>query len=168
MGTTVTFPDGTRMTGGRIADAVADARTAPPDLGLYAHRSDRPRPTMLGRLVNGVLGRPIHAGSWMPHWSVTWIQWPDMGIPSDGVAAAAAIETAFERARAGQRVEVRCLGGRGRTGTMLACMAVMAGVPADQAVDWVRTTYARGAVERQAQVEWVAWFAARRTDTIPD
>lgn len=44
---------------------------------------------------------------------------------------------------------------------MLACMAVLAGVPAAQAVEWVRDAYARRAVERQAQADWVAWFADR-------
>ena len=39
---------------------------------------------------------------------------------------------------AGERVEVTCGGGTGRTGTVLACMAVLAGVAADDAVGWVR------------------------------
>ena len=43
------------------------------------------------------------------------------------------------RARRGELVEIGCLGGSGRTGTVLACMAVLAGVPPAEAVDWVRT-----------------------------
>lgn len=82
-----------------------------------------------------------------------------MGVPRDPAAAADAIERAFLSAQAGERVDVRCLGGRGRTGTMLACMAVLAEVPPDEAVAWVRAAYVPGAVERESQREWVLWFA---------
>lgn len=163
----VTFPDGTRVAGGRIADAVRDAREAPPDLGLYAHGTGRPSRTALGAVVNRLAGRPIHAGSWSPPWQVRWVAWPDMGVPTDGPDAAAAIVAAFHRASAGDRVEVRCLGGQGRTGTMLACMAVLAGVPVEDAVGWVRAAYARGAIERRAQAEWVRWFAEHHPSPRP-
>lgn len=159
----VTFPDGTRVVGGRIMDAQADARTVVPDLGLYAHGSPEPSATSIGRLVNRVTGRPVHAGSWTPGWPVRWVHWPDMGVPADPSLAAAAIEDAFGRARAGERVELRCLGGMGRTGTMIACMVVLAGIPVAEAVSWVRTHYAPGAVERASQAAWVEWFAAQRT-----
>jgi hypothetical protein len=162
MAARVRFPDGTSVTAGRIMDAPRDAATVVPDLGLYAHGSGRPTGTWWGRATNRVAGRPIHAGSWTPGWEVTWVRWPDMGVPADQAAAASAIEVAFRRARAGQRIEVRCLGGRGRTGTMLACMAVLAGVPVDEAVAWVRATYRPDAVERPAQRAWVAWFATTR------
>lgn len=162
MSRVVTFPDGTRVTGGRIIDAPADGRTGIPDLGIYAHGSPTRSPSSIGRLINRLAGRPLHAGSWTPTWEVRWLHWPDMGVPADPSTAAAAIESAFERARAGERVEVRCLGGKGRTGTMLACMAVLAGVPATDAVAWVRGHYATGAVERASQAEWVAWFAVHR------
>jgi hypothetical protein len=38
-------------------------------------------------------------------------------------------------------------------------MAVLAGVPADEAVAWVRAHYRPEAVETAAQAAWVAWFA---------
>jgi protein-tyrosine phosphatase len=66
-----------------------------------------------------------------------------------------AIVEAFARARGGQDVLVGCSGGTGRTGTILACLAILAGVPADLAVPWVRDRYRRGAVETQAQAGWV-------------
>jgi protein-tyrosine phosphatase len=84
-----------------------------------------------------------------------------MGVPLDDAAAASAIEDAFERARAGQGVEVRCRGGKGRTGTMFACMAQLAGVPGPDAIGWVRANYDRRAVERRSQHAWVDRFAAR-------
>ena len=84
----------------------------------------------------------------------------DFGLPAAPDEAAAQIRAAFERAQAGQRVEIGCLGGLGRTGTVLACIVVLAGVPAAHAVAWVRANYTPAAVETPEQAEWVAWFAA--------
>ena len=53
------------------------------------------------------------------------------------------------------------MGGLGRTGTVLACMAVLAGEPPSSAVDWVRREYSPAAVETIAQEHWVQWFADR-------
>jgi protein-tyrosine phosphatase len=61
-------------------------------------------------------------------------------------------------------VEVACGGGTGRTGTVLACMAVLAGHPADDAVAWTRRHYRRHAVETPGQRRWVRWFAAERPE----
>ncbi len=52
-----------------------------------------------------------------------------------------------------------CIGGLGRTGTVLACMAILAGIPAGHAVDWVREHYDPAAVETPEQEQWVLWFA---------
>jgi protein-tyrosine phosphatase len=62
------------------------------------------------------------------------------------------------RARSGEAVEIGCLGGHGRTGTALACLAVLAGTPPDDAVAWVRATYCEKAVETDAQEQLVADF----------
>lgn len=66
----------------------------------------------------------------------------------------------WERA-ATERVEVACGGGRGRTGTALACIAVIDGVPADRAVAYVREHYDRHAVETPWQRRYVERFTAR-------
>lgn len=44
------------------------------------------------------------------------------------------------------------------TGTMMACMAVLAGVPATGAVGWARAHYTPRAVETGAQRRWVLRF----------
>lgn len=98
---------------------------------------------------------------WQPTWPATLIEWEDFGLPLDQEMAVNQIEVAFERARRGELVEVGCVGGRGRTGTVLACMAVLAGVPARDAVAWVRSAYHPGAVETVEQEAWVQWFAHR-------
>jgi protein-tyrosine phosphatase len=62
---------------------------------------------------------------------------------------------AWQRA-AGERVEVACTGGRGRTGTALACLAILDGVPRASAVAFVRAHYDKHAVETFWQRRYVA------------
>ena len=90
-------------------------------------------------------------------WRSIWIRWPDFWLPSDPAAARAALIEAWERA-AQERVEIACGGGRGRTGTALACLAVLDGVPADQAVAFVRRGYSSRAVETPWQRRYVERF----------
>jgi hypothetical protein len=96
---------------------------------------------------------------WQPTWPADLIAWRDFGLPEHPEVAARQITAAFARAREGELVEVGCLGGSGRTGTVLACMAVLAGIPPTEAVAWVRATYRADAVETSEQEEWVRWFA---------
>lgn len=100
---------------------------------------------------------------WNPDWPHEHIPWDDFGIPDDPDAAMRTIESVFDRARHGERIQVGCLGGLGRTGTVLACMAVLSGVPGDRAVEWVRANYRPRAVETPEQERFVETFAARRT-----
>lgn len=88
------------------------------------------------------------------------LDWPDFGVPRDTQLAVEAIRAAFERARRGETVEIACVGGHGRTGTVLACMAVLAGVPVEEAVAWVRSTYCVRAVQEPSQQYWVEHRAA--------
>lgn len=80
-------------------------------------------------------------------------------VPLDHDDAIKAIVGAFEHARAGGHVEVGCAGGMGRTGTVLASMAVLAGVDAQEAVGWVRRHYHADAVETAEQERWIWEFA---------
>ena len=99
--------------------------------------------------------------SWKPTWPAELVTWPDLGLPDEPEVAARQMAAAFGRAQDGELVEVGCLGGSGRTGTVLACMAVLAGVPGDEAVAWVRGAYRAQAVETPEQEAWVLWFASR-------
>lgn len=127
-----------------------------------------------GRVVRGRgLRRPVPAGPCpdfglyllgrdpgaMP-WAYRWLRWPDFRLPSDRTAARDAFVEVLERA-AEERVEVACGGGRGRTGTALACLAVLDGVPPAEAVDYVRAHYDRWAVETPWQHRYVARFKRR-------
>jgi hypothetical protein len=143
----IALPDGTLVRGrGRREPFPAGAL---PDFGLYlGHPPDRSRRTLLRR-------RP----PWQPDWPAEWIDWPDFRTPRDADAAAARIVEAYRRARSGERVEIACTGGTGRTGTVIACMAVLAGHPAEDAVAWTRRHYRPRAVETPGQRRWIAWFA---------
>ncbi|OON81348.1 protein-tyrosine phosphatase family protein [Streptomyces tsukubensis] len=90
-------------------------------------------------------------------WDSHWLRWPDFRLPRDRAEAASALRETWERS-ATERVEVACGGGRGRTGTALACLAVLDGVPADRAVAYVRQHYARRAVETPWQRRYVERF----------
>jgi hypothetical protein len=138
----IQLPDGVWVRGRGLRDAAPSG--PPPDFGLYLgsrrlwarHRAALP-------------------------WPQRWIEWPDFGLPADAGLAADHIRALHERARAGERVEVACGGGVGRTGTVLSCFAVLAGVPADDAVGWVRAHHHPRAVETPWQHAWVRRFGDR-------
>ena len=98
--------------------------------------------------------RPVDA----PAWDSRWVRWPDFRLPHDREQLRAALVEAWERA-AGERVEIACGGGTGRTGTALACLAVLDGVPPPDAVAFVRARYRRRAVETRGQRRLVTGFA---------
>ncbi|MGW0579266.1 protein-tyrosine phosphatase family protein [Streptomyces sp. NPDC002920] len=95
-------------------------------------------------------------------WESRWIRWPDFRLPTDRADAREALGEAWRRA-APERVEVACGGGRGRTGTALACIAVLDGVPAAEAVEFVRRHYDRRAVETPWQRGYVRRFTGSAT-----
>jgi hypothetical protein len=145
---TIALPDGTPVRGrGRREPLPAGP---PPDFGLYlGHPPDAERRGLFRRRA-----------PWRPDWPADWITWPDFRTPRDSRDAAAKITAAYRLARSGRRVEIACTGGVGRTGTVIACMAVLAGHPADDALAWTRAHYRPRAVETRGQRRWIAWFAA--------
>ncbi|MBK1787072.1 protein-tyrosine phosphatase family protein [Prauserella cavernicola] len=124
-----------------------------------------------GRLVRGRgLRRPMPSGRDPEYgvyllgkpppdvaWESRWLRWPDFRLPSDKARAREVLHEAWERA-AEERVELACGGGKGRTGTALACLAVFDGVPAAEAVSYVRAHYDPSAVETPWQKRHVARF----------
>ena len=90
-------------------------------------------------------------------WEVRWVRWPDFWLPTDHQDAQLALREAWRRATT-ERVELACSGGRGRTGTALACLAVLDGRPATEAVAYVREHYDLRAVETPCQRRYVARF----------
>jgi hypothetical protein len=141
MGSTVVeFPDGARVRGRGLGRPRPDEPE--PDFGLYLGTS---------RL------RRKHGGG--VTWPQEWVTWPDFLLPVGWTAARTSIVALHGRAKAGESVEVACYGGAGRTGTVMACLATLTGVPAEEAVTWVRSHYHERAVETPWQRRWVSWFA---------
>ncbi|MGC5617361.1 protein-tyrosine phosphatase family protein [Georgenia sp. Z1491] len=134
----VRLPDGrtVRGTGRRVARDDA----SPPDHAVYLLARD-----------------PQETG-----WPNRCVRWRDFSLPASTEDALDALRDAHARA-ADERVEIACHGGTGRTGTALAVLAVMSGVPAEDAVGWVRSAYRPRAVETRRQREWIRAVAARLT-----
>lgn len=91
-------------------------------------------------------------------WEAHWLAWPDFGLPRDRAAATAALRQMWRRA-AEERVEIACRGGRGRTGTALACLAVLDGLTPMRATALVRAHDHPRAVETPWQRRYVERFA---------
>jgi protein-tyrosine phosphatase family protein len=122
----LTLPSGVRVRGRRLGDPAS-----PADFAL------------------------VLAGGPAPPWPSRCVRWPDLWVPSDRGDALDALREAHRRAHAGERVEVACRGGVGRTGTALAALVVLDGLPPDQAMRWVRARYHRRAVETLWQRRWL-------------
>lgn len=95
-----------------------------------------------------------------PRWPHQRLEWRDFGLPHDPVVAARAIEQLYQRARDGERVETACRAGKGRTGTVIACLAILDGLRPDHAVNWTRQHHHHRAVQTPWQRRWVLRFPA--------
>ena len=132
-----------RLPSGRLVRGRGLSRPLPdgpvPALGLY----------LLGRRPPAV------------PWESRWLRWPDFRLPADEADVLPTLTEAWQRAAA-ERVEVACTGGHGRTGTALACLAILDGIPSTGAVAFVREHYDPHAVETRGQRRYVArWLAER-------
>jgi Protein-tyrosine phosphatase len=131
----VVLPDGTEVIAVSFDARDPYAREQTPDFGLYLD------------------------SQWNPPWPHDHLEWPDFGVPGDSALVVSALRSLLERARYGERVEMGCLGGHGRTGTVLACAAVLCGLPPNDAVAWVRGNYCANAVESGQQEAFVIGFS---------
>lgn len=139
---------------------------APGVLQLPSGRSVRGRGLRHGARPNLGDGKPPEFGVYllggapgeMP-WPSRWVRWPDWWLPTDPDDSRDALAEAWRRAET-DRVEIACGGGRGRTGTALACLAILDGVPPDSAVAYVRRHYHPRAVETPWQRRYVRRFSA--------
>ena len=132
-GGVVELPSGRLVRGRALRRALPEGQE--PEFGLY------------------LLGREPPAVPW-PH---AWLRWPDFRLPSEQRAAREALLDVWRRSE-WERVEIACRGGRGRTGTAIACLAVLDGVPGPEAVRWTRQRYDRRAAETPGQRRLVAGF----------
>ncbi len=135
----VTLPDGTTILARGRLDLVSATRPREPDFALYLDERWRDDPHV----------------SWPCH----IIPWADFGLPADEEQTFTAINDLYRRARAGELVEIACFGGVGRTGTVLGCLTVLAGLDPLDAVAWVRDHYHHSAIETAEQAQLIVRFA---------
>lgn len=115
------------------------AQAAATEVGLP--EGTRVRPSSLAERRADDPGRGLGLdldARWAATWPAVVVDWLDASLPYHPDEAVAQIEAAFARAHAGEGVEIGCLGGLGRTGTLLACLALLAGLEPAPAVAWVR------------------------------
>jgi protein tyrosine phosphatase len=87
-----------------------------------------------------------------------FINWPDFGAPKFPTLAIAQISSAYSLAET-YEVEIGCIGGHGRTGTILACMAILdQGLNPQEAIDFTRINYCHHAIETDSQEAYVKFF----------
>jgi Protein-tyrosine phosphatase len=135
----VIFPDSTAVLARGRLGIVPPDRPRGPDFGLYLDERWRDDPEVT--------------------WPSRMIDWPDFGLPADEADVFDAVVNVHRRALDGEVVEIACYGGVGRTGTVLGCLTVLSGIPAPEAVAWVRLHYHPSAVETVAQEQLIGRFA---------
>ena len=85
---------------------------------------------------------------------------PDYGVPDEAALRAilaqmlGAMRTAPDGA-----YHIGCKAGIGRTGTVMACLAILAGAVEGDPVAWLRAAYFQGAIETPGQEAFVRGFA---------
>jgi hypothetical protein len=130
----VELEDGTKI----YCSSVYEDSPIDPDFGLYAD------------------------SIWNPTWRNEFIAWPDGSVPKNRPLALRQIREAFQLAQSGKMVEIGCIGGHGRTGTILALMYLLSSggsKTSEQAIEFVRTKYCRHAIEVEIQ-EWYIQYGA--------
>jgi protein-tyrosine phosphatase len=86
---------------------------------------------------------------------------PDYGVP-DEAALRAILAQMLEAMRAAPdgAYHIGCKAGIGRTGTVMACLAIMAGAVEGDPVAWLRAAYFQEAIETPGQEAFVRGFTA--------
>jgi len=130
---TLQLPSGSVVRGRALRDPMPDGPS--PDLGVYLQGKD--------------------PGGF--DWDSRWVRWPDFWLPSSSTELEVVLREALRRS-ATERVEIACTGGLGRTGTALACLVALDGVPGGAAVDYVRRHYSRRAMETSWQKRFAKTF----------
>lgn len=119
-----------------------------PDLGVYLYQ---------GWIRDELYSTPGLEVPWgvAASWPMAWLDWPDFSIPDDPNDAVIAAQWILDHLAEGKRVETGCLGGHGRTGTMLALLLVLQGIRPGTAIERVRDKYCEEAIEGNKQIDLI-------------
>lgn len=77
--------------------------------------------------------------------------WPDLGVPREPARFRRALHWLLRQATEGQRIEIGCAGGHGRTGTTLAGLLILQGMTPTRALQKIRREYCSEAIETRDQ-----------------
>lgn len=127
------LPSGSLVRGRALRDSMPDGPL--PDFGVYLQGKDP------GEFA----------------WDSRWVRWPDFWLPSDSNELEVGLREVLRRCVT-ERVEIACTGGVGRTGTALACLVALDGMPGSVAIDYVRSNYSHRAVETPWQKRYARTF----------
>ena len=82
--------------------------------------------------------------------AVLYVPWHDMGVVPYRTLSAAVVWS-LTHIKSGGRLEIGCVGGHGRTGTMLGAILIYMGRTGEEAVNEVRERYCPKAIETKGQ-----------------
>lgn len=110
------------------------------DAGIYLDQWWLSRLGIVGHRIRSALGYPALI-----------LHWPDRGIPK-APHLSLALQWANEYLSKGGKVELSCIGGHGRTGTLLACLLrEVNGMTGKGAIDTVRREVCKSCIETKEQ-----------------
>ena len=93
-----------------------------------------------------------------------FLDWPDMGVLDiedlKPVVKTLAYHLLHDNFKVQQRIEIGCMGGHGRTGTLMALIMVQLGCKPGKAIKTIRKDYCDKAIETKKQEELIKAFAA--------
>ena len=110
-------------------------------------------------MPEGARGLCLEAGAARAAEAEWQLDVPDYGVPDEaGLRAVIAQMLEAMRAAPNDAYHIGCKAGIGRTGTVMACLAIMAGAVEGDPVAWLRTAYFQGAIETPGQEAFVRSF----------
>lgn len=125
---------------------------SPPDIGLYLDSIWASDALIVSRGLDCPAGNAAEP-------NLIIFPWRDWGVPEDPDLLREVLLWLLEEIQQGKMVEIGCIGGHGRTGTALACLLVLQGVPGKKAIRRVRRDYCELAIESKSQLELIKSFA---------
>lgn len=131
-----------------------------PDVGVYLYAD-------WGKKLSPFMGCGMATPTKGP-WPFIVAAWPDMGVMS-AEDEGKLVDTTEKLVRQGKKVEIACMGGHGRTGTLLAMLKVrIGGMKANAAIKAVRDEYCEKTVESVSQIEAVYDVAGEERPKKPE